>query len=270
MTEPATSPPQGTEPPHSQTQGVELGYAVPAKFQNEDGSVNVQALLKSQQDAESALSRLQRGQQPPAPAAQPQTPQTPQTPPGSIEEVVTRAGLDYQAVAEQFAQTGHLSEGSYKAIEASGLGRGVIDQTLSALQASRAQAISEQRTAGIAVFGSEEQLDVALKTGGALSESQKEAFRALVKDPSSRKQGFEFLRSAIANISGQSQSHPHVAGNQPPQSPSAAPFTRQSDLAAAYAYCKNTRAANYDHAHAQHLAARINATQNAGGANTLQ
>ena len=256
MTEPIAPPAFPPAP-------VELAPEIPAKFQNPDGSLNQSALLKSYTEQERLVSQAQRAPVTPPvatpPVAQPAVPAAPAAP-NSIEEVVERAGLNWGVVSEQFSQTGDLNEASYQAIEKTGIGRGAIKQTLSALKASREVADAEQRVLGAEVFGSAEQLNVALQSGASLPSSQRQAYNALIADPNTRKQAFEFLKSAVAANVGQPNAAPHVVGNQPAQAPGAQPFRTQADYARAYAYCKKHGAANYDHNLATQYAARINAT----------
>jgi len=88
---------------------------VPEKFWDaEKGEVNTEALLKS-------YTELEKNRGKPDEDAT-------ETSPDEAEEIVTEAGLDYEALNAEYRDNGGLTDDSYKSLEDAGIPRELVDQ----------------------------------------------------------------------------------------------------------------------------------------------
>lgn len=111
---------------------------IPEKFQNEDGSVNQEALLASYRELERKQSA--------APAAlTPAAPQPDDTPAGPLKPG------DLAPFVTEYVRDGKLSEDSYKKLEARGYAREMVDHTIN-LETSAYTAAVHQAAGGAEAY----------------------------------------------------------------------------------------------------------------------
>lgn len=93
------------------------------------------------------------------------------------KETVEQAGLDFDALTQEFNDNGGLSEGTYESLEKAGIGRQVVDNYVAGQQAI--QAFNTQQVLAEA-GGYEEYLEMAQWASNAYTEAEQGAFdRAL-------------------------------------------------------------------------------------------
>lgn len=110
---------------------------VPEKFWDaEAGQVNIDALLKAQQDAESALRKQQNQKS--------DEEETPSEPEGDTPQQVDAIS----AARDEFAEKGELTDESYEALEKAGITRDMVDTYIAGQQA----AVAEIETAAFQHF----------------------------------------------------------------------------------------------------------------------
>lgn len=114
---------------------------IPDKFYNaETGVVDYASLAKSYAELEKKVS------QPKAPEPNAgEAPKDDAPPPdqGAAEEAVAKAGLDFSALSQEFAEGGKLTDESYAKLEAAGIPKGIVDQYIAGQQAAVAVAQAE-------------------------------------------------------------------------------------------------------------------------------
>lgn len=108
---------------------------VPEKFWNaESGTINTEALLKSQQDAEAALSRLQSEKPAETPSETPseepkaETPTDAPAPSNAVE-----------AAAKEFSEKGSLASETYEALAKQGISKDMVDAQIAGAKAVEAE-----------------------------------------------------------------------------------------------------------------------------------
>jgi hypothetical protein len=118
---------------------AEAQLDVPEKFQNEDGSLNVEALLKSQQELEKQFTQERQNQE----KADESTTEKAEESEETSEEAGTEAGESKEQVVvrarEEFIKDGKLSEETYKGLEASGYTKDEVDTYIKGLVAQAAE-----------------------------------------------------------------------------------------------------------------------------------
>ena len=93
------------------------------------------------------------------------------------ENAVENAGLDFNTLAQEYADNGQLGEQSYKALEASGIPKEYVDQFIAGQKA-----IGEQQTSNVKnmVGGEEAYNEMASWASKNMSEGEKKAYNAAV------------------------------------------------------------------------------------------
>lgn len=182
-----TAPTEPTSPHDPETAQSAEAAPIPEKFQNPDGTLNTDALLKSYQHME---SKQGSGEGQPTPAAE-DAPEdapeaAPEAAPGDIstpfdygaaeggvlgEAAMARYQAEYNA-----SDSGELSAEAYAALEAGGVPRQMVDAHIAMLQ-SKVQADAEAFEAEVmeATPGTDWS-EMMQWAGEALSDSEKDAF----------------------------------------------------------------------------------------------
>ena len=117
---------------------------VPDKFYNAaTGEVDYAGLAKSYAELEKKLS--QPKEQPKNEEAKPEAPKAEEQPAEqkAAEEAVKSAGLDFDSLSQEYAESGSLSEESYAKLEAGGIPRALVDQYIVGQQAAAEVAKAE-------------------------------------------------------------------------------------------------------------------------------
>lgn len=133
----------------------------------------------------------------------------------NVDQILTSAGLDVNAIADTFLKNGKLDDASYKALESKGYGRAVVDQFIAG---QRAIAESEQRSiqAAQAEAGGPGQLESLLKwAASGVDKAEHADFNRRLNDPSLRIGAIKDLKLRYAAASGTSGSKPLVSGQTP-------------------------------------------------------
>lgn len=170
---------------------------IPAKFQNEDGSLNTDALLKSYQHLEQKLG--QRGQE--TSQSDPNAQQTANDndaaandnkqddadydPYGPVvSSALEQAGLSAQEVSEHFHANGSITDEHYAALEKAGFTRDIVDVYLAGIQTkkSEVEGVAEADIAAIkkSVGGDAEYTKMVQWAANNLSEDELNSFNAAV------------------------------------------------------------------------------------------
>jgi len=124
---------------------------VPEKFWNpETGAVDTEAWAKSYTELEQKQSQGKPAEAQEAGAAKPADSQE-----AAAAEALESKGLSMDAFTAEFAQNGTLSADSYKALEAAGLPKAMVDGYIAGQQALASQA----RAQGLEAAGGEEQFN---------------------------------------------------------------------------------------------------------------
>lgn len=163
---------------------------VPEKFWDaEAGQVNLDALLKAQSDAESALRKSQSTEEPKGEVVEPSsgdetaTPEVPATP---------EAEASVKTAEEEYAEHGSLSDATYEALAKTGLSKDVVDGYIEG-QVAKAEKLT---TAAYGELGGEESYKAAVTWAqGNLSTGEIAAIDALLTsaDPSVVAEGAKML-----------------------------------------------------------------------------
>jgi hypothetical protein len=166
---------------------------VPEKFWDADkGVVKTEELLKSYRELETNKSKPAA-----APAAKPAEGTTPPAE-GDAAAAAAAAGADtskvnFAGLQSEYAEKGALSDESYKALEAVGLGREAVDGWIAGQEALAQKAITEAHTA----VGGKETFDSMLQWAGAnLNADERAAFdSAVVGNPAQRSMAISSLHA---------------------------------------------------------------------------
>lgn len=124
---------------------------IPAKFRNEDGSLNTDALLKSYQHLEQKLGQ-RSPEPPPAPEQPTPTEEAPKPEDGPktndddydpygpvVSGALSQAGLSAQEVSEYFHTHGSITDEHYSALEKAGFTRDIVDVYLAGIQVKKTE-----------------------------------------------------------------------------------------------------------------------------------
>jgi len=137
-----TAAPTGTPP----AEPPQRPANVPEKFWDaEKGVVKTDDLIASYTELETKQSAAPPAPPPPDPSQMKIQPQ--QTGPAfdSIDTILNRAGLKADDVAQEFQQSGRLTDAQYAALQSQGVGRTMVDMVMQG-QHSNAQLLQMQRT----------------------------------------------------------------------------------------------------------------------------
>ena len=117
------------------------------------------------------------------------------------ENAVENAGLDFNTLAQEYADNGQLNETSYKALEDSGIPKEYVDQFIAGQKA-----IGEQQTNTVKsmVGGDEAYNEMATWAAGNMSEGEKKAYNTAVnsKDMDTVKLAVDGLRAKYESANG--------------------------------------------------------------------
>lgn len=181
---------------------------VPEKFWDPDkGSLRTDELLKSYRELEAAKSK------PAEPAADPT-----KTGEDPAAKAVEAAKLDMGKLSQEFAESGKLSDDSYKALEAQGFGRDVVDTYIAGQQALAAQ----QAQQGYELAGGKDNYQaMATWAQAALTPADIQAFDAAVTSgsPAQMKQAIVALKAQYEAAKG---TDPKLVSGSPAAGPNGA------------------------------------------------
>lgn len=156
---------------------------VPEKFWNaETGEVNTEALLKSYSELEKMKSKPK--DETPAPEAEAtpeeQAPEEQAQEDETVEEVVERAGLDFNELSNKFWEQDALDDSDYEALEKSGIPRAYVDDYIAG---ARAQIELAQYKAFTEVGGKEVYQDMIQWASKNLTEAEIALYDNAVNSP---------------------------------------------------------------------------------------
>jgi len=155
---------------------------IPEQFRNEDGSANLEALLKSQADGQAEVTRLQQGATK-APAEE--------TPPPTGDEAPAGQPAAVQAASAEYAEKGELSEATYEKLAGQGLTKDIVDGYIGGQIAKQQQFATTLYTAA----GGEDSYGKMMAWGGEnLSEAEQGEFDAALKS------GQAGAKAAVTNL----------------------------------------------------------------------
>lgn len=176
----------GTVPPTEEAAESKRPEGIPEKFWDADkGEVNVEALLKAQQDAEAEL-RKQQGEEPKEEQAE--------TPENTATEGESQASVVEQAAAE-YAKTGDVGAEMREALAKVGITAEMVDSHIQGVKAVESQ-LAE---AAYAPFEGRENFDAALEWAAVnMTEDESAAYDVQLTstNPAIVKQGAEALKRA--------------------------------------------------------------------------
>jgi hypothetical protein len=239
---------------------------VPAKFINEDGSVNIEGLADSYRALENKMSAPSNDDVPPqavaaeAPAPEAPAPEVPSTPQTTMEEMLEAPAPstpDVWAKVEAESKSGSISESTISELRAAGVPDSVINNYTSGV---KAQATARTNEAANAV-GGVENLQKAMDFARAnYAPEQMEAFKAQLNGPlwEATLKGLA-LQAGVGAPTPNAATSPSTAGPAAtPQTEVIAPFNSQVEMTAAI---RDPRY-KYDTDYQRYVQARIRA--NAG------
>lgn len=175
---------------------------IPEKFWDAaTGTVRTDELAKAYKELETRQATT-----PPTPAENP--PVDASRPPEG-----TPSGIDFETYSAEFAKNGSLSEDSYKALEAKGIPKTVVDTFIANQRAAADAAASSAAAEAFTLAGGEQaygsMLDWAARN---LPQAEQDAFdKAVTGDAASRKQAIVALKAQYAAAMG---SDPKLLGGQ--------------------------------------------------------
>lgn len=117
------------------------------------------------------------------------------------EEALDNAGLDYEMLANEYAQNGELSDEAYQALEHAGIPQHIVDQYIAGLEATQGAIRGEiYETAG----GEEAYSEMVEWAADNLDEGQIDAFNATLEggDVNQIKMAITALQSQYMNANG--------------------------------------------------------------------
>lgn len=184
VAKPAATPSEPSKP--------ERPADVPEKFWDpEKGTLRTDELLRSYRELEAAKSK------PAEPAADPTKPADGDP----AAKAVEAAKLDMGKLSQEFAEAGKLSDESYKALEAQGFGKDVVDAYIAGQQAIAAQ----QAQQGYELAGGKDSYQaMATWAQAALTPADIQAFDAAVTsgNPAQMKQAIVALKAQYEAAKG--------------------------------------------------------------------
>lgn len=149
---------------------------------------------------------------------------------GAARQAVEQADLDFDALTKEFRENGKLSEESYKALEAKGISRSVVDAYVEGQKA-----LANQLRARVAAsVGGEETLNAVLEwAGGVLTEAEIEAYDNVLAsgDENAIRLAVMGLHARYAAEHGQEPSLVGGGGNT--GGPTVRPFNSNEEIVAA-------------------------------------
>ena len=164
-----------SEKPVEEKQSTQSDEGLPEKFKS------VEEMAKSYSELEKKLGE----QSQPKPEVDPVSATTLKGEEPKVEEskleiaenAVENAGLDFNTLAQEYADNGQLGEQSYKALEDSGIPKEYVDQFIAGQKA-----IGEQQTSNVKsmVGGEEAYNEMASWASKNMSEGEKKAYNAAV------------------------------------------------------------------------------------------
>lgn len=146
-----------------------------------------------------------------------ETQETPQTE-DEARETVENAGLDFDALNDEWMQAGELSEASYERLEKAGIPKSVVDAYIAGQQALQDSAVAEV----VEAIGGQETFDqIAGWAREALSDSEAAAFDRVIDggDP-------EAIKLAVAGLKARYE----AANGRPPKLMTGRQATAGSDV----------------------------------------
>lgn len=128
---PGTQPAEGDQP--GTTEGAQPASPerpdwLPEKFKTPEDLAKAYGALESKLGA---LPSERGADEPPPEGTEGDTPPEP----GQAQRAVEGAGLDFQAMSQEFAESGELSEGTYESLEKAGFPKEMVDQYIQGQQA---------------------------------------------------------------------------------------------------------------------------------------
>lgn len=181
---------------------------IPDKFWDaEKGVVRVEDLAKSYAELERARTGQPKADDKAPPAAEPA-----KVPEGAVDSVSADAEaaakaagadtskVDFTALTQEFAEKGTLSEDSYKALQAAGMSKELVDQFIEGRQAVAQTQLAES----YALAGGEAEYKLMAQWAAtALPADEQAAFdRAVLADPGTRKMAITALKARYTEAVG--------------------------------------------------------------------
>jgi hypothetical protein len=194
-------PVQGAAPPAAVAPGSDRPAWLPAKFATPEDMAKSYAALEAKLGAPAKA--------PDAPVAAPKDPLgiTPPAAPAdaAAAQAAASAGLDFNALEQEYQEKGAISPENYAALEAKGIGKEVVDNYIAGRQALAAQYASEVKSAA---GGDEQFAKVVSWAATALSPAEINAFNNAVASRD--------VATAKLAVAGLNARYAAQYGSQPP------------------------------------------------------
>lgn len=181
----------------------ETGDDIPAKFKNEDGTVNTAALLKSYRELEKRFSQDAGSTEKGAETGDGGDEAGEGASQEEAQEAVEQAGLDFAALSKSYQENGGLTEEDYASLEKAGIPKNLVDSYVAGQEAiaerTRQEVFSaaggsEEAFRDLAGWMSQNSPGLASAYNTALDNGDTEAMKAILQSAQAERQRSEGYR----------------------------------------------------------------------------
>ena len=241
---------------------------VPQQFRNADGTTNVEALLKSNNDNQAGFTRV--SQELAATKATPVSPAAIPAPSVGADLSADDASIDDYCKAAGFTQAelhqsymdndGSLTNEQYAAFKTTAnLGKGMVDDVITQRIAQSVDYIKSQTAECVALAGGEDQLKNLTAFGGTLTDAEREQHNQQVADPRTMVDAIRALMFRHQQALGSGDAQPLISSDGS-AAPSAGAYTSKREMLLE----RQDPRMNRDAAYTAAVQARTHATTPAG------